>query len=296
MANNCAFDMKITGPEEAIKELLSMLKWEGRFKDTGLGRVYSFDAEELLPTKHPDIYEVTGYGDCAWSVLSAMQNDNGSRHPSLESETERLGLVVEVFSSEPGCRFQEHVLIAKGEVIYSDCVDYEEHWVEGSDNLEAYNKEYGTDFTEDMINEDGDVCIGGFGDDYGVFEDDVSLYLASAIEYKGVVFDDWTVDKETGGIWGEMCQCCADKYKDVLSEELSDGGVGACSVKGCDVVGADSDNERHYYVDFKPELIKPLIKEPTLNEKIAEADFIRNENACLTSNRPIHEKTNDLEL
>lgn len=108
----------------------------------------------------------------------------------------------------------------------------------------------------------------------------VDLSNAAAIEYKGVVFDDWTVDEETGGIWGEMCQDCADKYRDVLVDELSDGGMGSCSVKGCDVVGADSDNERHYYVDFKPELIKIIPKvisraidgSESLEDKIVSAE------------------------
>lgn len=85
------------------------------------------------------------------------------------------------------------------------------------------------------------------------------LKYAVAIEYKGIVFDEWTVDD--CGIWGEMCQCCADKYKDELVDELSEGGQGACSVKGCDVVGDLIDTSAHYYVDFKPELICPLSRE-----------------------------------
>lgn len=175
MANNCCFDMRITGGEEEIKELISMLQWKGKFENAGLGRVYSFDAEEIEKTDIPGVFQVNGYGDCAWSVLTAIQNYNG-RHPSLESETGRLGLVVEVYSSEPGIGFQEHVLIAKGSVIESECLDYQEHWVEGIGGLEAYNKENGTEFTEDMVNCNGDVCIGGYGDSYGDFED-VSEYF-----------------------------------------------------------------------------------------------------------------------
>lgn len=94
------------------------------------------------------------------------------------------------------------------------------------------------------------------------------LENAAAIEYKGVVFDEWTADEN--GVWGEVCQCCAEKYKEVLSDELSEGGVGACSVKGCGVVGADTDYEHHYYVDFKPELIKPLSKEELLKKQFGE--------------------------
>lgn len=188
MANNCCFDMKITGGEEGIKELVSMLRWEGKFKEAGLGRIYSFEADEIEKTNIPGVYQTRGAGDCAWSVLTAMQN-YGGRHPSLESETGRLGLVVEVYSSEPGIGFQEHILIAMGSVIISDCVDYSEHWVEGPEHLEEYNQEYGTDFTPDMLDENGDVCIGGYGDSYGDFAD-VSEYFAFEKEVQPASIDD----------------------------------------------------------------------------------------------------------
>lgn len=81
---------------------------------------------------------------------------------------------------------------------------------------------------------------------------------AVALEYKGILFDNWTVDEENEGVWAEMCEGCAEKYRDMLGDELSDGGMGACGVKGCDVVGIDSDFERHYYVDFNLELVQAL--------------------------------------
>lgn len=187
MANNCWFDMRITGGEEQIKELVEMLRWEGKFKNAGLGRVYSFDADEIEKTDIPGVFQVNGSGDCAWSVLTAIQN-YGGRHPSLESETGRLGLVVEVYSSEPGVGFQEHVLIAKGSVIESECLDYQEHWVEGVEGLEAYNRENETNFTADMVNDNGDVCFGGFGDNYGDFED-VSSYFVPERSAEPVALD-----------------------------------------------------------------------------------------------------------
>lgn len=190
MANNCLFDMRITGREEAIKELIAMLKWEGEFKEKGLGRTYSFDADELEETDVVGIYSVTGYGDCAWSILTAMCEEYRKDAPSLESETKRLGLVVEVYSSEPGMCFQEHYLFVKGDVLVNECVDYEEHWVSGYSSLEEYNKEFETDFTEDMLNEDGDVCIGGFGDDYASFEDVTHYFTVKDFLPEKFVFED----------------------------------------------------------------------------------------------------------
>lgn len=169
MANNCFYDMKITGRKENIKELIQMLKWEGKYENNGIGRVFScYDSsiEEICG----DIGYTLVFGDCAWSVNSAMMNNAGREH-GLESETGRLDLIVEVYSSEPGIGFQEHILINKGIVEINDCMDYEEHYVEDYETIEEYNAEYGTNFTEDMVDENGDVCVGGFGDDYGDFQD-----------------------------------------------------------------------------------------------------------------------------
>lgn len=178
MANYCSFDMKITGSIDSIEEMIAMLSWEGKFKENGLGRVFSFDAMEVEETDLTGIYTVNGYGDCAWSVLCAMREEYRGEAPSLEGETERLGLVLEVYSSEPGCCFQEHYLFDKGKVVIDDCVDYEEHCIEAYNSLEEYNRENNTNFTEDMINENGDVCIGGFGDKYGEFEEASRFFRA----------------------------------------------------------------------------------------------------------------------
>lgn len=116
-------------------------------------------------------------------------------------------------------------------------------------------------------------------------EESVTLQNAVAIEYKGIIFDDWQVDEETQGVWAEMCANCAEKYKDLISGELDDAGaIGICSVDGCTVSGQESDGP-HYYIDFEPELIHPLSKEQyeelkrtgTLEEKIREASGERKE-------------------
>lgn len=167
MANNCLFDWKIVGKEENVDELISMMRWEGKFESEGLGRIYELECTDK-ENSVDGMISAYGYGDCAWSVLTAMRN-YGGRAPSLESETKRLGLKIEIYSSEPGCCFQEHVIIDNGDIIEEECVDYEEHWVWEFDTIEEYNKEYMTDFTEDMVDDDGEIKIGGFGDEYGVW-------------------------------------------------------------------------------------------------------------------------------
>lgn len=48
-----------------------------------------------------------------------------------------------------------------------------------------------------------------------------------------------------------MCESCAKKYREILEDELSPCRTGTCSVKNC-----DADTNNHYYVTFKPELIR----------------------------------------
>ena len=68
------------------------------------------------------------------------------------------------------------------------------------------------------------------------------------LKYKNILFDEWTEDEHS--IWANMCANCKKKYKDRLNLEIDNsGGFGACSVKGCNVVGADDDIEM-FYIDF----------------------------------------------
>ena len=170
MANYCSIDGKITGRRDNVQELLDMLCWEKQFKDEGLGAMYDcdYDAHDLMLAGKDDIVEVYIFGGCRWSVLCALREEY--KTPSLESETKRLNCVIELYSSEPGCQFQEHVLIDRGEVLIDDCVDYKFHEITAYDSLEEYNEVCKTNFTEDMIDENGDITFGGYKDQYGVFQ------------------------------------------------------------------------------------------------------------------------------
>lgn len=123
-------------------------------------------------------------------------------------------------------------------------------------------------------------------------EETVTVENAVAIEYKGILFDDFTVD-ENGGVWAEICQCCSEKYGDLISGELDDGAIGMCSVAGCDVSGQESDGP-HYYIDFKPELIRPLSREQyeelrkggSLEDKIKDAQGLVSQSLGKERNEP----------
>lgn len=169
MANNCLFDARLSGKKKNVEEFIKILQHKDEYKADGLGRVFSceVDSEALEFSKDNDIISVDVFGDCAWSIKSSMRSKEWR---NLESETKRLNVVFEAYSSEPGCGFQEHILVDRGEVVIDDCVDYEEYWVDECDTIEEYNAKHNTNFTEDMINDNGDVCFGGFGDQYGQFE------------------------------------------------------------------------------------------------------------------------------
>ena len=161
MANLCCFTMKIVGKKENVEEFTKMMKREGEFKENGLGRVYDFDITE--PDQLSDgTLLVLGSGSCAWSVWCAMMQEYRSPRPSLESESKRLDLVMEVFSEEPGCAFQEHYFINKGVLETDETEEYHEFWKDGYDEEDWNDVLKENELTEDDMNEDGFIAVGGF--------------------------------------------------------------------------------------------------------------------------------------
>lgn len=174
MPNMCYFQMKISGPQAAIDEFVDAIKWAGPFSNNGLGRAFSFDFPcpgEIEKDIKRGYIAVFGEGDCDNSILSSLRDYSGYKR-SLESETKRLGLAVEYFSSETGCHFQEHGIIVCGNVLTHDCVYYEETFVEdkSEEYLQAFCIEKGLTREELMraVNCNGDYCEGGF-ENFGEF-------------------------------------------------------------------------------------------------------------------------------
>lgn len=125
-------------------------------------------------------------GDCAWSVYSCMMIDDigtyakGDREndTSLQLESRRLRLEIEVFSEEPGMCFQEHYIYKNGEEIANECVDFYEWYFDpdeypGNNIEEKFNAflaeiqadSVGVDVSKiSMADLDGGECLryGGF--------------------------------------------------------------------------------------------------------------------------------------
>lgn len=186
MPNNCYFETKIAGPEKAVQEFIQMLQWTGPFARNGLGRVFSFDLTvppEIVKDPHSENISVVGQGDCANSVKNAILD---SKPFSLMSETARLGLAVEIYSSDPENFFQEHILACKGNLMINESVHYEEYMIEGSSEsyIQEIMEEKGLTREELMVqvNDNGDYCIGGY-ENFGEFQD-LFAYLDIQAERK----------------------------------------------------------------------------------------------------------------
>lgn len=161
MANNCYFRMKVVGMPEHIKELIDMLTKKDKYQDTGLGGIYFCEIYE----GSADEGAVELWGECAWSVATAMIDYGTLDVITLPAATEKFGLTVEVYSEELGMGFQEHYLVENGKIIIEECVDCEEYYVQDmtADEKEEFKREHR--LTEGEIierMEEGYVKIGGF--------------------------------------------------------------------------------------------------------------------------------------
>lgn len=183
MANECSFSALITGRVENVREFLKTMRRRWAYE------VICEDEPQLEDFAPDGIISEYVEGFCKWSVLCAMRDEY--RNPSIESESGRLNLFVEIYSTEIGCAFQEHVFIKKGVVAVDECVDYNEIYVGEYDSIEEYNAANGTDFTQDMVENDL-VILGGFGWKYGRFhtvtdfkteEPDIHLEIADLVDH-----------------------------------------------------------------------------------------------------------------
>ena len=127
------------------------------------------DCEEIDDWGEGERKTVRFYGDCKWSISGSI---NSSSYGNALDKTTK-GLIVEMWSQEPGVGFEEHVVYVNGTCLCDDCVDYKEYDRNAYDSLEELNEEYGTNFKEeDFV--DGFASVGGF-EDFETFDDSDEL-------------------------------------------------------------------------------------------------------------------------
>ena len=149
MANICEFQMKVIGKtKEDIEKFYKYLSQDGNiYMGRGAGAVI----DEIKKDGNEFVALISG--DCKWSITASLilnaismreepkiwsfgNIDSSSlRFVTLFEACEELGLDIEVYSSEPGCCFQEHIICKHGEVVVDDCVDYFEDYDEETDEI-----------------------------------------------------------------------------------------------------------------------------------------------------------------
>lgn len=188
MANDCFYSMKVQGKPENVEDFLQMIQVNYAYDDNGncynpsdnnkpverhLWRV--FEAYLNDDCTEDGIRTITVDGNCAWSVYCCMcegeytyQTQNqGLKGTTLQKESERLQLTIEVFSEECGMCFMEHYVFVNGECKVDDCVDWYEYCTSDYDTVEEMNEDCDTDFTQEQFEAEDYISVGGLEWEFG---------------------------------------------------------------------------------------------------------------------------------
>lgn len=178
MPNFCAYSMCVKGKKENIEEFIKVIQANYDYNtnefscDRHMFRVFgAYDSE--IEELDNNIYQVIINGDCAWSVASCMFEDGyykdvKERYPdnfkgtTLQLESARLNLDIEVFSEESGCCFQEHYIIIKGNIECDECVDWEEYCLCDYKTKKEAEIELEIEITDEEWNDEEYISRGGF--------------------------------------------------------------------------------------------------------------------------------------
>ena len=180
MPNICDYSMKVIGREEDVNEFIEIM--QNDYDCTPNEPRHFWRVFEAYEDYRDDLWNgmvsVQLSGDCAWSVHTCMteggyQRDHmsdGTNGTTLRAESERLNLVIEVFSEECGMGFMEHYLYAFGKEIFDICVDYHEYYLENFDSVEEFNEELNLNWTQEEFDnyEDDRYTEGGLEWDFSI--------------------------------------------------------------------------------------------------------------------------------
>lgn len=162
MANTCFVEGKVWAKSK--NRIRSFLTWLGRYK------MLSVEETEEIQELENGLFSQEFIGDCKWSIESSINNP-GDKKGDLTTKTD--GIIVELWSQEPGCGFEEHYIVEDGGITTNDCVDWTEvHFDDFED--EADIAECG--YTKEDFDDEGYCHKGGF-EDWGEFATDVTSDL-----------------------------------------------------------------------------------------------------------------------
>lgn len=176
---DCPFEMKVySRKKESLDELIKILNYTKGSK-YNLSRIFDAwwgDQPELVTeAKVGEYYNGYIFGNCAGSVTSCMMEgkgtyfdddpegimDNGAIRTSLPRICKRLKIAAEIYSMQYSSGFQEHYVINnQGEIIIEE--DKENIRMLYKDDVEEYNKEFGTSIDKEEFDEGDYLVMGGF--------------------------------------------------------------------------------------------------------------------------------------
>ena len=173
MANICSFSMCVKGKRISdIEQFYDAMSQNGNIY---MGR--GAEAEIKYAAGKVRAY-IDGW--CKWSIQSALidnaismrweperwafhgVNVNELEFVTLLEATKKWNLVVEVYSEEPGCEFQEHYIFDNGIIVEDECVEYCEFWLDDYDTKEEAEEAFGFKITDEEWESGDIICRGGF--------------------------------------------------------------------------------------------------------------------------------------
>ena len=177
MANICDFSMRVRGQKEDIEKFYNAMRQKGNvYMGRGADAEIQYEDEE-------EYYTAWINGWCKWSVVSAMIDNAISMRTepdkwyfgesvdvsriefiTLIEACQKWNLDMEVFSEEPGCCFQEHMMVINGELVIDECEEWNEYDLDDFDTKEEAEEELEIEITDEEWEEGGFISRGGFGE------------------------------------------------------------------------------------------------------------------------------------
>jgi len=165
MPNYCNYSMCVVGEKENIEEFIKVIQADYNYgtmefsHDRHMFRVFEADCSEIEECVDGRFRTIIN-GCCAWSVSSCMfeggyyntlkaDYPDNFRGTTLDRESKKLKLSIEVYSEEGGCCFQEHYVIIDGNIVCDECVDWSEIWVEDYETKEEAEKDLEMEITDE---------------------------------------------------------------------------------------------------------------------------------------------------
>lgn len=172
MANICGFSMCVKGNHQDIESFYNAMSQNGNiYMGRGAEAEIQYEDEESRAF-------IDGW--CKWSICSALISNAISMRTEPETwhfgdvdvsqlefitlmeACERWNLIVEVYSEECGCEFQEHYVVDHGKVVCNECVDYYEYCLDDYETKEEAEEELGIKITDEEWRDGGFISRGGF--------------------------------------------------------------------------------------------------------------------------------------